>query len=134
MAKDRTHMRKYIFFFFCALLGLNYVYQRTGDRSDEERLSLAEDAFKNYLFEGRIEAKYFNRLIIEDKINGSKTYRWLAVVPGNRTVGVEVGVAKSKSIEPELSLTGKANDLFELFGTAPPPPENDIYNWFFWRL
>jgi hypothetical protein len=133
MANSRAYMKKYIFFFFLAILCLVYVYQKIGDRSDEERLSVAESTFKDYLFESRIDSKFFTGPVIEDKFNGTKSYRWEAVIPDNKSIGVEVRVAKSKSIEPELSLSGKANDLFGLFGTAPDPPENAIYNWFFWR-
>ena len=111
-------MKKYVFLCLFALLGIMHAYNNIGERSEEEMLVDADYAFKDFLFEAGIDSKNFKGPVIEDKQNGMKYYRWDGVFPENRIIGIEVSVAKQKSIVPEVGGIGKNDDWDAVFGTV----------------
>lgn len=103
------------------------------ERTDTEMFELAEELFKDYLFELRVDNKLFALPIIEEKQSGTKSYRWLTAKSVTSPIGVELHIPRQKKMDPEWIQIGSFDDWRPLMGTAPSPPENEIYKWFFWE-
>lgn len=89
------------------------------DRTNAEMFKLADEAFFDYIWELAIDQSRFAEPIIEAHPNGIKSYKWLAIGSENNPVGVELYVAKSKKIEPELIQIGDFEAWRPFMGTRP---------------
>ncbi len=87
------------------------------DYSDQEMYDMACGMYQEHLFEFAIDGTLFMPVVTRNIDDSTKVYRWAAVTPKGDTTGIDVTVARSRKIEPELTLFGPAKAVMALVGT-----------------
>lgn len=80
-------------------------------------LESAKKVYQNYLFEYGIDSKLFSLPIVEDRQDGTRSYKWLAIGTEGNPAGVEVLVTKTKGTKPEWILIGTKDAWLPLVNT-----------------
>lgn len=93
-------------YIFCVTISLLLSCAPQGERTDAEMLEIANEVYRNYLFEYGIDNELFLLSNMEVSQDGQKRYKWVAIDSRNGNVGVEVIVSKNKNIKPKMILIG----------------------------
>ncbi len=84
---------------------------------DAEMFNTANKVYQDYLFEYGIDSKIFSLPIIETQLDGTKSFKWIAIDSKKNVVSVEVLVVKTNDTKPELILTGNNDAWLHLMNT-----------------
>ncbi len=87
---------------------------REGTRTNDEMFAAAYDIYQDCIIELGIDSTLFMPPICRAGQDSLMSYKWVALSPKGDTLGIEVQVAKSKAIEPEMILT-ESNDALDYF-------------------
>ena len=88
-----------------------------GNNTEAEMFRVAHDMYIDWLFNIGLDTTSFMPPIIETCQDSLKNYKWFALSPNGDTVGVEVTVAKSRAIKPELIMFGTWDAWFPFLHT-----------------
>ncbi len=87
---------------------------REGTRTQDEMFEAAYDTYQDCIIELGIDSTLFMPPICKVGQDSLMSYKWVALNPKGETLGIEVQVAKSRAIEPEMVLT-ESNDALDYF-------------------
>lgn len=105
------------FYVVCAVIAIFSCCYFQGDRTDAEIFEVANEVYKDYLFEYGIDNALFSSFNMEARQDGQKRYKWIAIGSKGDMVGVEVIVSKKKNIKPEMILIGDTDAWIPFVGS-----------------